>query len=247
VVVPLWDLEAGQYSLSVAVSIYLSTLIAEEKLLSYSYRSMLVPAGGGAGDGQGAGASSGDGGGGGGSGGGGGEGGAGDSSCNRGGSDGVGEGLGDGVGESFSPLSSWRERMMARGKGLRREGRDRDEEGVAQGKGVGGREHLRKDTTGGAREGDCRARGGCRGGREACGGDEHGQALQEWREKQRGEKREQGRGWIGGSEVEDERWGQGWNCAAVGGEMGAGGSAQRLDTAMANVLWASTQATFTLE
>ena len=115
---------------------------------------------------------------------------------------------------------------MARGKGLRREGRDRDEEGVAQGKGVGGREHLRKDTTGGAREGDCRARGGCRGGREACGGDEHGQALQEWREKQRGEKREQGRGWIGGSEVEDERWGQGWNCAAVGGEMGACGRAQ---------------------
>jgi hypothetical protein len=225
VVVPLWDLEAGQYSLSVAVSIYLSTLIAEEELLSYSYRSMLVPAGGGASDGQGAGGSSGD----------------------RGGSDGIGEGFSDGVGESFSPLSSWREQMMARGKGLRTEGRDRDKEGVAQDKGVGGREQLRKDTPGGAREVGGRARGGRGGGRGACGGDEHGQALQEWREKQRGEKREQGRGWIGGSEVEDERWGQGWNCAAVGGEMGAGGSAQRLDTAMANVLWASTQATFTLE
>ena len=202
-VVPLWDLEAGQYSLSVAVSIYLSTFIAEENLLSYSYPSLLIPAGGDAGDGQGAGASSGDGAGG------------------RGGGGGGGE------------------------------GRDRDEEGVGQGKRVGGREQVaqvRKDTAGGAREGGSRARGGGGRGSQACGGDEHAHAIQEWREKQRGEKREQDRQPIGGLEEEEERWGQGWNCAAVGrGEMGGGGSAQRLDTAMANVLWASTQASFTLE
>ena len=215
-VVPLWDLEAGQYSLSADVSIHLSNLAAEETHLWLP----IFAGGGGGGDGQGARASS-----------------------------GVARG-GDGAGDGFSPLASWRERM-AGGRGLSIEGRDRDGESVGQGKGVCGWEQINEDSADGAQEAG-RPRDSRGGGGGACGGGER--AIQEWRDKQQGEKRARWYGCSGASDVEDERrWGR-WNCTGTGGEMDGGGGAQGLDTAdawldtaNAHVLWASTQATFALE
>jgi hypothetical protein len=147
VVVPFWDLEVGQYSLSAAVSIYLSHLVAEEG----DDISTVKCAGGGGGDGRGTG-----------------------TSCGVGG------------------------------------GRD-----VAAG--------------GGAR-----------------GGGEHVHAIRARREKQQEETREHGQGGSGGSEVEDERWLEGLDCAAAVGEVDGGGRTQGLGMANASVLWACTQATFAL-
>ena len=216
--VPLWDLEAGQYSLSADVFIHLSNLAAEETHLWLP----IFAGGGGGGDGQGARASS-----------------------------GVARG-GDGAGDGFSPLASWRERM-AGGRGLSIEGRNRDGESVGQGKGVCGWEPFNEDSAGGAQEAG-RPRGSRGGGGGASGGGERGHAIQEWRDKQQGEKRARWYGYSGASDVEDERRGGRWNCAGTGGEMDGGGGAQGLDTAdawsdtaNANVLWASTQATFALE
>ena len=84
---------------------------------------------------------------------------------------------------------------------------------------------------------DCAAGGGARGG----GGHVH--AIQARRGKQQDETREHGQGGSWGSEVEDERRLEGWDCAAAVGEVDGGGRTP----ANASVLWACTQATFALK
>ncbi len=213
--VPLWDLEVGQYSLSAAVSIYLASLVAEETHLW-----LPVFSGGGGGDGGGGGGGGNDG---------------------AEGASGVG-GDGDGAGEDFSPLHAWRKRVE-RDRQLRTGGADRGGEEEGQGEGAGDRADGVFEG-GGGREHGCR-----RGDQVVCGGSDHGHAIREWRERQRGQKRDHGQERRAVSGVVGGCCGEACSGAASGGKEDREGRAREphADSANAHVLWATTEATFALE